>query len=87
MFKGSLIALVTPFDANNRVDYESLKRLIEFHVEAGSNGLVIAGTTGEAATLSRAEHAELIARSVEISAGRLPIVAGTGSNSTAQTIT
>jgi 4-hydroxy-tetrahydrodipicolinate synthase len=86
VFNGSLVALVTPFDSDNRVDYVCLKRLIDFHVEQGSNGLVIAGTTGEAATLSRAEHAELIARSVDIADGRLPIIAGTGSNSTAQTI-
>ena len=86
MFKGSLVALVTPFDSDNRVDYACLKHLIDFHVEQGSNGLVIAGTTGEAATLSRAEHVELIARSVEIADGRLPIIAGTGSNSTEQTI-
>ncbi len=86
MFKGSLVALVTPFDGNNRVDYTSLKRLIEFHVENGTNGLVIAGTTGESATLQRSEHIELIGRALEIADGRLPIIAGTGSNSTAQTI-
>lgn len=86
MFTGSLVALVTPFDDNNRVDYSSLKRLIDFHVEQGSNGLVIAGTTGEAATLTRSEHIELISRAVEIADGRLPIIAGTGSNSTAQTV-
>ena len=86
MLKGSLVALATPFDDDNRVDYPSLKGLIEFHVEAGSNGLVIAGTTGESATLSRDEHIELIERSVELAAGRLPIIAGTGSNSTSQTI-
>lgn len=86
MFTGSLVAMVTPFDQHNRVDYGSLKRLIDFHVAEGTNGLVIAGTTGESATLDRAEHMELIARAVEISAGRLPIIAGTGSNSTAQTI-
>ena len=86
MFQGSLVALVTPFDGNNRVDYASLKRLIDFHVEAGSNGLVIAGTTGESPTLERAEHIELIGRAVEIAAGRIPIVAGTGSNSTSQSI-
>ncbi len=86
MFKGSLVALVTPFDSDNRVDYASLKGLIDFHVAQGSNGLVIAGTTGEAATLSKAEHHELIATAVELSAGRLPIIAGTGSNSTSQTI-
>lgn len=86
MFKGSLVALVTPFDDGNRVDYLSLKRLIDFHVEAGSNGLVIAGTTGESATLSRSEHVDLIARAVELAGGRIPIIAGTGSNSTSQTI-
>lgn len=85
MFTGSLVALVTPFDQQNRVDYSALQRLIEFHVSEGSDGLVIAGTTGEAATLSREEHIELIERSVELVAGRLPVIAGTGSNSTAQT--
>lgn len=86
MFKGSLVALVTPFNGDNQVDYASLKRLIQFHVEQGSDGLVIAGTTGEAATLSRQEHIDLVCRAVEIADGRLPIIAGTGSNSTAQTI-
>ena len=86
MIHGSLIALVTPFDGNNRVDYSSLKRLIDFHVEQGSSGLVIAGTTGESPTLKRSEHIELIGRSVEIAAGRIPIIAGSGSNSTFQSI-
>ncbi len=86
MFKGSLIALATPFDADNHIDYEALERLIEFHVSEGSNGLVIAGTTGEAATLEMSEHTELIGKAVDIADGRLPIIAGTGSNSTAQTI-
>ncbi len=86
MFKGSLIALATPFDADNHIDYQALERLIEFHVSEGSSGLVIAGTTGEAATLEKSEHAELIEKAVDISNGRLPIIAGTGSNSTAQTI-
>ncbi len=87
MFKGSLIALATPFDADNRVDYAALERLIELHVSEGSDGLVIAGTTGESATLEISEHAELVGRAVEIVNGRLPVIAGTGSNSTAQTIT
>ena len=86
MFHGSLVALATPFDGNNRVDYSSLKRLLDFHVEQGSNGVVIAGTTGESPTLRRSEHIELIGRTVEIAAGRIPVIAGTGSNSTAQSI-
>ena len=86
MLKGSLVALVTPFDEHNRVDFGALKRLIDFHVAEGSDGLVIAGTTGESATLEKSEHVELIGRAVEIAAGRLPIIAGTGSNSTSQTI-
>ena len=70
MFKGSLVALVTPFDGRDRVDYAGLKRLVDFHVEQGSDGLVIAGTTGESPTLERSEHIELIGRCVEIAAGR-----------------
>ena len=86
MFYGSLVALVTPFDGNNRVDYASLKRLVDFHVEQGSSGLVIAGTSGESPTLKRSEHIELVGRAVEIADGRIPIIAGTGSNSTYQSI-
>jgi len=86
VLKGSLVALVTPFDDHNRVDYAALKRLIDFHVAEGSDGLVIAGTTGESATLARDEHVELINRAVELADGRLPVIAGTGSNSTAQTV-
>lgn len=86
MFQGSLVALVTPFGRDNLVDYSGLKRLIDFHVEAGSNGLVIAGTTGEAATLTRSEHIKLVEQAVKFSDGRIPIIAGTGSNSTAQTV-
>ncbi len=86
MLKGSLVALVTPFDDHSRVDYAALKRLIDFHVAEGSDGLVIAGTTGESATLFRDEHVELVNRAVELADGRLPVIAGTGSNSTAQTV-
>ncbi len=86
MLNGSLVALVTPFDGNNRVDYSSLKRLIDFHVEQGSSAIVVAGTTGESPTLERSEHIELIGRAIEIAAGRIPVIAGTGSNSTSQSI-
>ena len=86
MLQGSLVALVTPMDAHGGVDDRALAGLIEFHVDAGTVGLVVAGTTGESATLRREEHIALIARCVELADGRLPIIAGTGSNSTAQTL-
>jgi len=86
MFTGSLVALVTPMGDDGHIDYECLERLIEWHVDAGTAGLVIAGTTGESATLAKSEHAVVIHRSVEIANGRIPVIAGTGSNSTQQTI-
>ena len=86
MFSGSLVALVTPFDGDNRIDDDALARLIEFHIAEGSDGLVIAGTTGESPTLDESEHEHLIRTAAEIAAGRIPVIAGTGSNSTAQTI-
>jgi 4-hydroxy-tetrahydrodipicolinate synthase len=86
VFHGSIVALVTPFDEQNRIDYDALRRLIEFHIGAGTNGLVIAGTTGESATLEKGEHVELIRRAAEMVEGRIPVIAGTGSNSTRQTV-
>lgn len=86
MITGSLVAIVTPMSGDGTVDYPALKRLVEMHIEAGSDGLVVAGTTGESATLTKTEHIELLAAAVEMAAGRLPIIAGTGSNSTAQTV-
>jgi len=86
MLTGSLVALVTPFDSRGQVDFDCLHRLIDWHIDQGTSGLVIAGTTGESATLETAEHIELIRVAVEQVAGRVPVLAGTGSNSTAQTI-
>ncbi len=86
MFKGSLVALVTPMRDDGAIDYDALQRLIDFHVDQGSHGLVIAGTTGESATLDFDEHCELLARSREMIAGRLPMIAGTGANSTREAI-
>ncbi len=83
---GSIVALVTPFDEQYRIDYGALRRLIEFHISEGTNGLVIAGTTGESATLEKGEHVELIRRAAEMVEGRIPVIAGTGSNSTRQTV-
>lgn len=86
MFKGSIVALVTPMSEDGRVDDECLERLVDWHAECGTAGLVVAGTTGESTTLSKAEHVALIRRVADIAAGRLPVIAGTGSNSTRQTI-
>ncbi|MFL2547475.1 MAG: 4-hydroxy-tetrahydrodipicolinate synthase [Candidatus Rariloculaceae bacterium] len=85
MFAGSIVALVTPMDADGRINYGDLAKLVEFHIGAGTEALVIAGTTGESATLTCDEHIELIERACELVAGRVPVIAGTGSNSTAQT--
>jgi 4-hydroxy-tetrahydrodipicolinate synthase len=86
VWKGSLVALATPFDEQNRVDYDALRRLLDFHLEQGSDGIVIAGTTGESATLSKTEHAALIAAASEYVDRRMIVIAGTGSNSTKQTL-
>ena len=86
MFKGSIVALVTPMLGDGAVDYAQLELLIDFHVEQGSDGLVIAGTTGESATLNPDEHCELLRRSREIINQRLPMIAGTGANSTSEAI-
>ncbi|MFT5218532.1 MAG: 4-hydroxy-tetrahydrodipicolinate synthase [Planctomycetota bacterium] len=86
MFKGSLVALVTPMLGNGDVDFTQLERLINFHVEQGTNALVIAGTTGESATLSPKEHCDLLEKSYEIINRRLPMIAGTGANSTSEAI-
>jgi 4-hydroxy-tetrahydrodipicolinate synthase len=86
MFAGSTVALITPMNSEERIDFGDLKKLIEFHVAAGTEAIVIAGTTGESATLTKVEHVELIERACEIASERVPIIAGTGSNSTAQTL-
>jgi 4-hydroxy-tetrahydrodipicolinate synthase len=81
-----MVALVTPMSADGAVDYGELGGLIDFHVEAGTEALIIAGTTGESATLTHDEHLELLSRSCDLAAGRIPVIAGTGSNSTRQTL-
>ena len=85
MFKGSNVALVTPFK-NNKLDEETYIKLIHFHIENGTNGLVPAGTTGESPTLSHDEHEKVIELCVQESNGKLPVFAGTGSNSTEEAI-
>ena len=85
MFKGSLPALVTPF-ADGEVDLGTLKSLVDWHIEQGSHGLVPVGTTGESPTLSHAEHDLVVETVVKKAAGRVPVIAGAGSNSTRETV-
>ncbi len=86
MFHGSMVALVTPMRDDGAVDEQSFAQLVEFHVENGTDALVIVGTTGESATLDHKEHCDLISRAVELARGRVPIIAGTGANSTREAI-
>lgn len=85
VFKGSFVALITPF-ASGEVDWQALDNLVNWHIEQGTHGLVPTGTTGEASTLSDEEHIDVIKRCVEIADGRVPVVAGTGSNNTPHAI-
>ena len=86
MVRGSIVALVTPMDADGGVDGDALQALVRWHSDAGTAAIVAVGTTGESATLDEAEHCEVLARSVDAAAGRIPIIAGTGANSTAEAI-
>jgi 4-hydroxy-tetrahydrodipicolinate synthase len=86
MLSGSIVALVTPMRATGEVDWEALDALLDWHLDSGTHGIVPVGTTGESATLSVTEHLEVVARTVERVAGRLPVVAGTGANATAEAI-
>jgi 4-hydroxy-tetrahydrodipicolinate synthase len=85
MFQGSIVAIVTPF-RNGEVDYEALEGLIEFHVSNGTKGILPCGTTGESATLSHEEHDRVVEFVIEKVNGRLPVIAGSGSNSTSEAL-
>jgi 4-hydroxy-tetrahydrodipicolinate synthase len=86
MFQGSMVALVTPMHPDGNVDFESLAGLVEFHIKNGTAAIVSVGTTGESATLDMDEHCEVMRRTVEMVAGRIPVIAGTGANSTWEAI-
>ena len=86
MITGSIVAIFTPMDVDGRLDFPCLRRLIDFHVSEGSDGIVMVGTTGESPTVDVEEHCELIRVAVDHAAGRIPIIAGTGANSTAEAI-
>lgn len=86
MIKGSIVAIVTPMHPDGSLDYDGLRKLIDWHIAEGTDSIVIVGTTGESPTVSMEEHCELIKVAVEHTAKRIPIIAGTGGNSTAEAI-
>ena len=86
MIKGSLVAIVTPMHEDGSIDFDAYRRLIDWHVASGTAAIVAVGTTGESPTVDVAEHAQLIGAAVEYAAGRIPVVAGTGGNSTREAV-
>jgi 4-hydroxy-tetrahydrodipicolinate synthase len=86
MLKGSLVAIVTPMHADGTLDIPALRALIDWHIAEGTDGIVIVGTTGESPTVDFDEHCELISVAVQQTAGRIPVIAGTGANSTREAI-
>lgn len=82
IFTGSGVAIVTPFRADGSINYDKLEELIDFHCDNGTDSIIICGTTGESATMTEAEHLECVRKAVEFTKGRIPVVAGTGSNCT-----
>ena len=87
MLTGSIVALVTPMDKNGEIDFTALKDLVEFHIKSGTSAIVAVGTTGESATLNPDDHVKVAMKVVEYVAGRVPVIAGNGSNSTSESIT
>lgn len=86
MITGSIVALVTPMTADDEIDYESLDALVEWHISEGTDGIVPVGTTGESATVTADEHCAVMKRVIDVVASRVPVIAGTGSNSTREAI-
>ncbi|MDS4042823.1 MAG: 4-hydroxy-tetrahydrodipicolinate synthase [Candidatus Competibacter sp.] len=86
MFRGSMVALVTPMRADGALDFEALARLVEFHIENGTDAIIAVGTTGESATLDFEEHITVVRKVVELVGNRIPVIAGTGANSTTEAL-
>ena len=86
MFQGSMVALVTPMREDGAVDEQSLEKLIEFHIQNNTDAIVAVGTTGESPTVDVDEHRYIIRKVIELVAGRIPVIAGTGANSTSEAI-
>lgn len=87
LFHGSITAIITPMNRYGEVDFDALKKLVEYHIAAGTHGIVSVGTTGEAATLSIDENVKTILKTVEFADGRIPVIAGAGANATSEAIT
>ena len=87
LLTGSMVALITPMFADGSIDFDALESLVEFHINSGTKAIISMGTTGESATLNHAEHVEVMRKTVEFSNGRIPVIAGTGANSTTEAIT
>ncbi|PUB89341.1 MAG: 4-hydroxy-tetrahydrodipicolinate synthase, partial [gamma proteobacterium symbiont of Ctena orbiculata] len=87
MFQGSMVAMITPMREDGSLDDAALRSLVEFHIEQGSDAIVAVGTTGESATLDEEEHCDVIRRVVDYADARLPVIAGTGANSTREAVT
>ncbi|AYA39990.1 4-hydroxy-tetrahydrodipicolinate synthase [Xenorhabdus nematophila] len=85
-FTGSIVALITPMDSTGQIDKGSLKKLVDYHIASGTSGIVSVGTTGECATLSHDEHVDVVLTTLEMVDGRIPVIAGTGANATAEAI-
>ncbi|MDE9496743.1 4-hydroxy-tetrahydrodipicolinate synthase [Xenorhabdus bovienii] len=85
-FTGSMVAMVTPMNSNGQIDKTSLKKLIDYHVASGTSSIVSVGTTGECATLNQDEHVDVVLTTLELADGRIPVIAGTGANATAEAI-
>ena len=87
MFSGSMVALLTPFDPSGEVDYIGLKKLVDYHIAAGTTAIIAVGTTGESTTLTVDEHIKVVLKTLEYVDGRIPVIAGTGANATHEAIT
>ncbi|MDE1477004.1 4-hydroxy-tetrahydrodipicolinate synthase [Xenorhabdus bovienii] len=85
-FTGSMVAMVTPMNSNGQIDKTSLKKLIDYHIASGTSSIISVGTTGECATLNQDEHVDVVLTTLELADGRIPVIAGTGANATAEAI-
>jgi len=86
MINGSIVALITPMNSDGSVDFASLEKLVEFHIDQGTDAIVAVGTTGESATLPMSEHVTVVSQTVKFAAGRVPVIGGNGANATSEAV-